>query len=195
MILFHGWKKSNLTFSVKSIWSSLPTKKFGSHSLCSVPSGLRRPHSPAVFIVSNKKKLNYLNQQKETHGSMWKKTPLAVSRGLRSEWILIFSIWIYFSSGSLLSEEYKKKLHLKPSIPHRSIDGSISGRSVCFTSKRKTADKGNCWRFLGGRFGEGRGRSNFKDEGAVLRHSFLRCDFDDFPQWALQTSQMKKNID
>ena len=94
---------------------------------------------------------------------MWKKTPLAVSRGLRSKWILIFSIWIYFSSGSLLGEEYKKRLHLKPSIPHRSIDGSISGRSVCFTSKRKTADKGNCWRFLGGRFGEGRG------QGAILK--------------------------
>lgn len=188
MILFHGWKKSNLTFSVKSIWSSLPTKKFGSHSLCRVPSGLRRPHSSAVFIVSNKKKLNYLISAKRDSRVHVKEIPLSVSRGLCFKCILVFSIWIYFSSGSLLSEEYKKKLHLKPSIPHRSIDGSISGRSVCFTSKRKTADKGNCWRFLGGRFGEGRGRSNFKDEGAVLRHSFLRCDFDDFPQWALQTA-------
>ena len=50
-------ENGNPTLRVKSIWSSLPTKKFGSHSLWKLPSGLRRAQlSPVDFITSNNKR-------------------------------------------------------------------------------------------------------------------------------------------
>ena len=74
-VIFPSWQrdrgkfdfkeKGNPTLRVKSIWSSLPTKKFGSHNLWKLPSGLRRAQLPPVFIASNNKRTYW----SETHAS------------------------------------------------------------------------------------------------------------------------------
>ena len=61
-------------------------------------------HQLSSSLATKKAKLPDISE-KRLHV---KEIPLSVSRGLCFKCILVFSIWIYFSSGSLLSEEYEK---------------------------------------------------------------------------------------
>lgn len=114
-------EKGNPTLRVKSIWSSLPTKKFGSHSLWKLPSGLRRAQLPPVFIAGN----NTRRYWSATHASSTKML-LQQSQRAQDRTHSIFHLYQFSFQGRsikifrLMSKRMPKKFIFLQFLPARS---------------------------------------------------------------------------